>query len=40
MNGAVPASRSGCHPFRLHADRLACTGPDLHRIVEPGEIRF
>ncbi|MCG7207242.1 glycoside hydrolase family 3 N-terminal domain-containing protein [Streptomyces arenae] len=24
--------------FRLHADRLAYTGPDLHRIVEPGEI--
>ena len=24
--------------FRLHADRLAYTGPDLHRIVEPGDI--
>jgi beta-glucosidase len=24
--------------FHLHADRLAYTGPDLHRIVEPGEI--
>ena len=24
--------------FRLHTDRLAYTGPDLHRIVEPGEI--
>ncbi|MEV0643316.1 glycoside hydrolase family 3 N-terminal domain-containing protein [Streptomyces sp. NPDC050619] len=24
--------------FRLHADRLAYTGPGLHRIVEPGEI--
>ncbi|TRO58282.1 glycoside hydrolase family 3 N-terminal domain-containing protein [Streptomyces sp. IB201691-2A2] len=24
--------------FRLHADRLAYTGPELHRIVEPGEI--
>lgn len=24
--------------FRLHADRLAYTGPDLHRIVEPDEI--
>lgn len=24
--------------FRLDADRLAYTGPDLHRIVEPGEI--
>lgn len=24
--------------FRLHADRLAYTGPDLSRIVEPGEI--
>ncbi len=24
--------------FRLHADRLAYTGPDLHRIAEPGEI--
>ncbi|MFF4798867.1 glycoside hydrolase family 3 N-terminal domain-containing protein [Streptomyces sp. NPDC001351] len=24
--------------FRLHADRLAYTGPALHRIVEPGEI--
>lgn len=24
--------------FRLHADRLAYTGPDHHRIVEPGEI--
>ncbi len=24
--------------FRLHADRLAYTGPDLRRIVEPGEI--
>lgn len=24
--------------FRLHADRLAYTGPELRRIVEPGEI--
>ncbi|HEY8978516.1 MAG TPA: glycoside hydrolase family 3 N-terminal domain-containing protein [Streptomyces sp.] len=24
--------------FRLHTDRLAYTGPDLHRIVEPGDI--
>ncbi|MFM9696970.1 beta-xylosidase/alpha-l-arabinosidase [Streptomyces europaeiscabiei] len=24
--------------FRLHADRLAYTGPDRHRIVEPGDI--
>lgn len=24
--------------FRLHTDRLAYTGPDLERIVEPGEI--
>ncbi|MFI7403812.1 fibronectin type III-like domain-contianing protein [Streptomyces sp. NPDC049541] len=24
--------------FRLHTDRLAYTAPDLHRIVEPGEI--
>lgn len=24
--------------FRLHADRLAYASPDLHRIVEPGEI--
>lgn len=24
--------------FHLHADRLAYTGPDLHRIVEPGDI--
>ncbi|WP_328745589.1 glycoside hydrolase family 3 C-terminal domain-containing protein [Streptomyces sp. NBC_00285] len=24
--------------FRLHTDRLAYTGPGLHRIVEPGEI--
>ncbi|MFM9695049.1 beta-xylosidase/alpha-l-arabinosidase [Streptomyces europaeiscabiei] len=24
--------------FRLHTDRLAYTGPDLDRIVEPGEI--
>ncbi|MER7786748.1 glycoside hydrolase family 3 N-terminal domain-containing protein [Streptomyces sp. NPDC097640] len=24
--------------FRLHADRLGYTGPDLRRIVEPGEI--
>ncbi|MEV0224712.1 fibronectin type III-like domain-contianing protein [Streptomyces sp. NPDC050704] len=24
--------------FSLHADRLAYTGPELHRIVEPGEI--
>ncbi|MEU9348953.1 glycoside hydrolase family 3 N-terminal domain-containing protein [Streptomyces sp. NPDC048278] len=24
--------------FRLHADRLAYSGPDLRRIVEPGEI--
>ncbi|WP_371664634.1 glycoside hydrolase family 3 N-terminal domain-containing protein [Streptomyces sp. NBC_00280] len=24
--------------FRLHTDRLAYTGPDLRRIVEPGEI--
>ncbi|WP_327699823.1 glycoside hydrolase family 3 N-terminal domain-containing protein [Streptomyces sp. NBC_00459] len=24
--------------FRLHTDRLAYTGPDLKRIVEPGEI--
>ncbi|MFE3037880.1 fibronectin type III-like domain-contianing protein [Streptomyces canus] len=24
--------------FRLHAERLAYTGPDLTRIVEPGEI--
>ncbi|MGO1569177.1 MAG: glycoside hydrolase family 3 C-terminal domain-containing protein, partial [Brachybacterium sp.] len=25
--------------FRLHADRTSFTGPDLKRIVEPGEIR-
>nr|WP_316249105.1 fibronectin type III-like domain-contianing protein [Brachybacterium sp. Z12] len=25
--------------FRLHADRTSFTGPDLQRIVEPGEIR-
>jgi beta-xylosidase len=25
--------------FRLHADRTSFTGVDLHRIVEPGEIR-
>ncbi|MER7930031.1 fibronectin type III-like domain-contianing protein [Streptomyces sp. NPDC096057] len=24
--------------FRLHADRLAYTGADLRRVVEPGEI--
>ncbi|MFF7047870.1 fibronectin type III-like domain-contianing protein [Streptomyces griseorubiginosus] len=24
--------------FRLHTDRFACTGQDLHRIVEPGAI--
>ncbi|MBO8191986.1 glycoside hydrolase family 3 C-terminal domain-containing protein [Streptomyces oryzae] len=24
--------------FRLHSDRLAYTGPEMHRIVEPGEI--
>src|SRR5699024_11939307 len=25
--------------FRLHADRTSFTGPDLQRIVEPGEFR-
>jgi beta-xylosidase len=24
--------------FHLHTDRLAHTGPDLKRIIEPGEI--
>jgi beta-glucosidase len=26
--------------FSLHADRTAYTGPDLERLVEPGEIRL
>jgi beta-xylosidase len=29
---------SACVEFEVHADRTAFTGPDLRRIVEPGEI--
>lgn len=26
--------------FQLHADRTAFTGPDLRRVVEPGELEL
>jgi beta-xylosidase len=34
----LPAGGSCRVRFRLHADRTAFTGPDLRRVVEPGEI--
>src|SRR5699024_6436629 len=35
----LAAGESARVSFRLHADRTSFTGPDLQRIVEPGEFR-
>ncbi|MGY5765099.1 beta-glucosidase [Brachybacterium sp. DNPG3] len=37
---AVAAGESVRVSFRLHADRASFVGPDLQRIVEPGELRL
>jgi hypothetical protein len=38
MRVTVPAAAAATVTFRVHADRTAFTGRDLHRIVEPGQI--
>src|SRR5699024_12613112 len=35
----LAAGESARVTFHLHADRTSFTGPDLQRIVEPGEVR-